>query len=95
MKLSSKSLLAAITLPVLMTACASNGDAVQITAQDLQHHNWQLTQIDGKDVVKSEHEQAPRLRSVNRMMASGMLTVITSLVRLNSKITNSALRKWA
>ncbi|ENM3735582.1 TPA: META domain-containing protein [Vibrio cholerae] len=71
MKLSSKSLLAAITLPVLMTACASNGDAVQITAQDLQHHNWQLTQIDGKDVVKSEHEQAPRLEIGEQMMASG------------------------
>lgn len=95
MKLSSKSLLAAITLPVLMTACASNGDAVQITAQDLQHHNWQLTQIDGKDVVKSEHEQAPRLEIGEQMMASGNVAVITSLVRLNSKITNSALRKWA
>ena len=42
MKLSLKTLVAAISLPVLMTACASNGDNVkEITAQDLQHHNWE------------------------------------------------------
>ncbi|MCE7627344.1 heat-shock protein HslJ, partial [Vibrio fluvialis] len=31
MKLSSKSLLAAMAMPVLLAACASNGDDVQIT----------------------------------------------------------------
>ena len=52
MKLSPKMLLAAITLPIVVTACASNGDDVnQITAQDLQHHNWELVSIDGKDIV--------------------------------------------
>lgn len=49
MKLSLKTLVTAISLPVLMTACASNGDDVkEITAQDLQHHNWELVQVDGK-----------------------------------------------
>ncbi|MBY8315838.1 META domain-containing protein [Vibrio fluvialis] len=71
MKLSSKSLLAAMAMPVLLAACASNGDDVQITATDLQHHNWQLTQIDGQDIVKNEHYDAPRLEIGEKMMASG------------------------
>ncbi|MBD1564789.1 META domain-containing protein [Vibrio sp. SA48] len=72
MKLSSKKLLAAISLPVLMTACASNGDNVkQITAQDLQQHNWQLVQIDGKEVTNADKQKAPRLEIGEKMMASG------------------------
>ncbi|MDF9399331.1 META domain-containing protein [Vibrio sp. 1180_3] len=72
MKLSSKKLLAAISLPVLMTACASSGDNVkQITAQDLQHHNWQLVQIDGKEVTNADKQKAPRLEIGEKMMASG------------------------
>lgn len=71
MKLSSKSLLAAMAMPVLLAACASNGDDVQITATDLQHHNWQLTQIDGQDIVKNEHYDVPRLEIGEKMMASG------------------------
>ncbi|MDE1234864.1 META domain-containing protein [Vibrio aestuarianus] len=72
MKLSSKKLLAAISLPVLMTACASSGDNVkQITAQDLQHHNWQLVQIDGKEVTNADKQKAPRLEIGEQMMASG------------------------
>ena len=62
MKLSLKTLVAAISLPVLMTACASNGDNVkEITAQDLQHHNWELVQIDGKNIALEEQQKAPRL----------------------------------
>lgn len=49
MKLSLKTLVTAISLPVLMTACASNGDDVkEITAQDLQHHNWNLFKLMAK-----------------------------------------------
>ncbi|MCW8333474.1 META domain-containing protein [Vibrio sp. SCSIO 43135] len=72
MKLSLKTLFAAISLPVLVTACASNGDDVkEITAQDLQHHNWELTQIDGQDVVTNEKQQAPRLEIGENMTANG------------------------
>lgn len=71
MKLISKSLLAAITLPVILTACQSTGDEVQITAQDLQHHNWQLIQVDGKDVVKNERLKTPSLEISEKMIASG------------------------
>lgn len=71
MKLSSKNLLAAMALPILVTACVSNGDQVQVTADDLQHHNWQLTHIDGQEWVKSEHYDAPRLEIGEKMMASG------------------------
>ncbi|EOD9420381.1 META domain-containing protein [Vibrio campbellii] len=71
MKLSLKTLVAAISLPVLMTACASNGDNVkEITAQDLQHHNWQLVQIDGKNIA-AEELQAPRLEIGENLTANG------------------------
>ncbi len=71
MKLSLKTLVAAISLPVLMTACASNGDNVkEITAQDLQHHNWQLVQIDGKNIAAGER-QAPRLEIGENLTANG------------------------
>lgn len=72
MKLSPKTLLAAITLPLVMTACASNGDDVkQITAQDLQHHNWELVSVDGKQVTVEGRQQAPRLEIGENMMANG------------------------
>lgn len=71
MKFSSKKWLAAISLPVLVSGCASNGDVESITAQDLQHHNWQLVQIDGKDVVNNDKQKAPRLEISEKMMASG------------------------
>ncbi|TMX47421.1 META domain-containing protein [Vibrio sp. Hep-1b-8] len=72
MKLSPKMLLAAITLPVVVTACVSNGDDVkQITAQDLQHHNWELVSIDGKDIVLEGRHQAPRLEVGEKMTANG------------------------
>ncbi len=72
MKLSLKTLVAAISLPVLITACASNGDNVkQITAQDLQHHNWELVQIDGKDIQLTERQKAPRLEIGENLTANG------------------------
>jgi heat shock protein HslJ len=72
MKLSLKTLVAAISLPVLMTACASNGDNVKkITAQDLQHHNWELVQIDGKNIKLSERQKAPRLEIGENLTANG------------------------
>ncbi|WP_114764221.1 META domain-containing protein [Vibrio rhodolitus] len=72
MKLSLKTLLAAVSLPVLMTACASNGDNVKtITQADLQHHNWELVQIDGKAITVAEGEQAPNLEVGEKMTASG------------------------
>ena len=71
MKLRLKTLVAANSLPVLMTACASNGDNVkEITAQDLQHHNWQLVQIDGKNIA-AEERQAPRLEIGENLTANG------------------------
>ncbi|EOG7701981.1 META domain-containing protein [Vibrio parahaemolyticus] len=72
MKLSLKTLVTAISLPVLMTACASNGDDVkEITAQDLQHHNWELVQVDGKNIVLYENQKAARLEIGENLTANG------------------------
>ncbi|KAA5741214.1 META domain-containing protein, partial [Acinetobacter baumannii] len=55
-----------------MTACASNGDNVKkITAQDLQHHNWELVQIDGKNIELNERQKAPRLEIGENLTANG------------------------
>ncbi|MDF2152418.1 META domain-containing protein [Vibrio sp. CAU 1672] len=72
MKLSLKTLVAAISLPVLMTACASNNENMKdITAQDLQHHNWELVEIDGKALVLAEQQKAPRLEIGENLTANG------------------------
>jgi len=72
MKLSLKTLVTAISLPVLMTACASNGDDVkEITAQDLQHHNWELVQVDGKNIVLDEHQKAAHLEIGENLTTNG------------------------
>ncbi|EHJ9959763.1 META domain-containing protein [Vibrio parahaemolyticus] len=72
MKLSLKTLVTAISLPVLMTACASNGDDVkEIKAQDLQHHNWELVQVDGKNIVLDENQKAARLEIGENLTANG------------------------
>jgi heat shock protein HslJ len=42
----------------------------EITAQDLQHHNWQLVQIDGKNIA-AEERQAPRLEIGENLTANG------------------------
>ncbi|KJY93356.1 heat shock protein HslJ [Vibrio neptunius] len=72
MKFSPKILLAAVTVPFVMTACASNGgDVKQITVQDLQHHNWELVSIDGKEIKLEDHQKRPRLELGEKMMANG------------------------
>lgn len=68
MKLNSKTLFVALTLPILVTACANKSE---LTAENLQHRNWQLTHIDGKEWVKNEHYSAPRLEIGEKMMATG------------------------
>lgn len=70
MKLSPKTLLTAIALPVLVTACTSNGGQ-QITVQDLQHHNWELSSINGKDLILQGRAKAPRLEIGEHMTANG------------------------
>jgi len=72
MKFSPKTLLAAVALPFLMAACASNGgDAKQITAQDLQHHNWELVSIDGENISSTEQQKNPRLEIGEKLKANG------------------------
>ncbi len=72
MKLSLKTLVAAISLPILMTACTSNGDNMkEITAQDLQHHNWELVKIDGNDIQLTERQKSPRLEIGENLTVNG------------------------
>lgn len=42
-----------------------------VTAQDLQHHNWNLVQIDGNPIQIYEQSEAPRLEIGEKMTANG------------------------
>lgn len=70
-----KKLIAITTLPLLLAACQSTGAqndmANTITPQDLQHHNWELVQIDGETVNTPENMQPPRLEIGEKMTANG------------------------
>ncbi|MFH4663891.1 META domain-containing protein [Vibrio cidicii] len=72
MKLSSKTLLPAISLPLLLSACVSQGNSMtSISAQDLQHHHWQLSHIDGKALEENESTLIPRLEIGENLTANG------------------------
>ncbi|MDA0127759.1 META domain-containing protein [Vibrio sp. MarTm2] len=72
MKFSPKTFLAAVSLPFLMTACASNSDDIkQISANDLLHHNWVLVSVDGNEVKTEGRQQSPNLEIGEKMMANG------------------------
>ena len=72
MKFSPKTLLVAASLPFIVTACASNGGGVKkVTAQDLQHHNWELVSIDGEQIPSNEQQKRPRLEIGEKLMANG------------------------
>ncbi|MCW8345069.1 META domain-containing protein [Vibrio sp. ZSDZ65] len=76
MKIFSKTLLAAIAVPVLLTACTTANNSAEkpmatVTAQDLQHHNWNLVQIDGKAIQLDKQGQQPRLEIGEKMTANG------------------------
>lgn len=64
-------------IPLLFTACAATNttNVIVLTEQDLQHHNWELTQIDGQALVRSDvairASKAPRLEIGENMHASG------------------------
>ena len=67
-----KKLIATMTLPIVIGACACNGnDMTTVTAADLQHHNWELIQIDGQALTLSDKQKAPRLEIGENLQATG------------------------
>ncbi len=70
-----KKLIAITTLPLLLAACQSTGgkDSMtsMISAQDLQHHNWVLTQIDGDAITTPGKMQPPHLEIGENLSANG------------------------
>ncbi|MDP2570774.1 META domain-containing protein [Vibrio penaeicida] len=71
MELRMKKQLALIALPVILAACTSNGDASVVTKEDLQHHHWILTQVDGQDYVKPEHSKHPNIEVGEKLTVNG------------------------
>lgn len=95
MKFSPKTLLAAVALPIMMTACASNGsDEKQITAQDLQHHNWELVSVDGEMIPSGEGHKKPRLEIGEKLMANGNAGCNNFFGQTELKIISCASPKW-
>ncbi|MGC9494304.1 META domain-containing protein [Vibrio genomosp. F10] len=72
MKLSLKTLVVAISVPVLLAACTNVSEEGQvITPKDLQHHYWELVQIDGQNIVKDNDNRPVRLEVGENMTANG------------------------
>ena len=75
-------LVAMMTLPIVIGACACNGGSMaEVTEADLQQHNWTLIQIDGQDLTPSARQKSPRLSSTKRCGLPAMPAAIISLVR--------------
>jgi heat shock protein HslJ len=70
MKFNSKLFLATLAAPLLLTACTSTSDTVEkITPSDLQHHNWQLTAVNGEAIL--DQKNIPNLEVGEAMTANG------------------------
>ncbi len=62
----------------LIAACASEGsemakDLSNVTAQDLQHHNYVLTTIDGKTYRTAKNAMSPNIAFGEKMNISGQM----------------------
>lgn len=70
-----KILMSAATL-LFITACATEGsemgkDSNIVTAKDLQHHNYVLTEIDGKAYRTKKNAMSPNIAFGEKMSISG------------------------
>lgn len=74
MKMLSKKCLVPIAASVLLAACNqndSNPASAAVSAQDLQHHNWNLVKVDGQAIQLEDNQELPRLEISEKMMANG------------------------
>ncbi|UZE94887.1 META domain-containing protein [Alkalimarinus alittae] len=68
-----KRILIAVALTTLFTACATVDDkSVAVTVKSLQHHNWELTHVDGNTITYPEKTQKPRLEIGENFTANGL-----------------------
>lgn len=70
-------LISAATL-LLITACATEGGEMSknsaiVTAKELQHHNYVLTEIDGKAYQTAKNAMAPNIAFGENMNISGAM----------------------
>ncbi len=61
-----------LSLPVLLTACATNDADNFIKAEQLQHHHWVLTEIDGKAFASDDIKTRPDLEIGENMQSHGL-----------------------
>lgn len=68
-----KSVLAFVASTCLITACASIEEhSIPLTKKDFQHHNWELTHIDGKAISYPDKTEKPRLEVGEHFTANGI-----------------------
>ncbi|MDN3609734.1 META domain-containing protein [Vibrio ostreicida] len=71
MKSKSQTMLLALSLSVLVTACANNQHSQTVASQDLQHHSWELVSMDGKTLALEQHQKRPTLEVGETLMTNG------------------------
>ncbi len=74
MQFNLKTSLLAVALPVLATACVSNGgnnNFRDVTPQKLQHNKWELVSINGEQIQTNNHQTAPFIEIGANLETSG------------------------
>lgn len=70
-----KRLLSVLVLPLMLTACAGNSAMNsaphKVTANEISNGNWELVQIDHKDLTLQAPFQAPSLELGSELAANG------------------------
>lgn len=78
----NKKMIAMLVAPVIMAGCMTNNMSentgstqsaakLEVSAKNLQHHNWELTHIDGKPIRLPEDFSAPNLEIGESFTANG------------------------
>ncbi len=71
MKLSSKALLATMSLPFVIAGCSTMKPQQDITAADLQNHRWELVNINGQDFNPTPRQKRPFIQINDTLKTSG------------------------
>lgn len=71
MKLSSKALLATMSLPLVITGCSTMNPKQDITAADIQNHRWELVNINGEDFNPTPHQKRPFIQINDTFKTTG------------------------
>ncbi|WP_153447250.1 META domain-containing protein [Vibrio algicola] len=66
-----KKIIPLVSLSLLLAACSSQDKVSMVTPSDLQHHHWELSEIDGTPVAENKFGQVPDIEIGENMNSHG------------------------